>query len=119
MAGKGAFIVDYFHGIAFAPRWFFPVLIGTNVLFHDTFPLLFTVLLARSPMHTWTAWIGALLVLAPFDWTSSYWPVVGPWINTFQATFGWGLLIIAISVSAIAWRGTSADNAITVKTSAA
>ncbi|AEQ06748.1 DUF2029 domain-containing protein [Corynebacterium pseudotuberculosis] len=83
------------------------------------FPLLFTVLLARSPMHTWTAWIGALLVLAPFDWTSSYWPVVGPWINTFQATFGWGLLIIAISVSAIAWRGTSADNAITVQTSAA
>lgn len=83
------------------------------------FPLLFTVLLSRSPMHTWTAWIGALLVLAPFDWTSSYWPVVGPWLTTFQATFGWGLLIIAISVSAMAWRQADVNNAAALKPSTA
>lgn len=83
------------------------------------FPLLFTVLLSRSPMHTWTAWIGALLVLAPFDWTSSYWPVVGPWLTTFQATFGWGLLIIAISVSAMAWRQEDVNNAAALKPSTA
>lgn len=83
------------------------------------FPLLFTILLSRSPMHTWTAWIGALLVLAPFDWTSSYWPVVGPWITTFQATFGWGLLIIAISVSAMAWRQADVNNAAALKPSTA
>ncbi|PLW00427.1 arabinofuranosyl transferase [Corynebacterium ulcerans] len=83
------------------------------------FPLLFTVLLSRSPMHTWTAWIGALLVLAPFDWTSSYWPVVGPWLTTFQATFGWGLLIIAISVSAMAWRQEDVNNAAALNPSTA
>ncbi|MBH5295896.1 glycosyltransferase family 87 protein [Corynebacterium ulcerans] len=83
------------------------------------FPLLFTVLLSRSPMHTWTAWIGALLALAPFDWTSSYWPVVGPWLTTFQATFGWGLLIIAISVSAMAWRQADVNNAAALKPSTA
>ncbi|QQU25396.1 glycosyltransferase family 87 protein [Corynebacterium ulcerans] len=83
------------------------------------FPLLFTVLLSRSPMHTWTAWIGALLVLAPFDWTSSYWPVVGPWLTTFQATFGWGLLIIAISVSAMAWRQADVNNAAALNPSTA
>lgn len=67
------------------------------------FPLLFTVMLRTSVMHTAPAWIAAFLLLAPVDWASTLAPTLGRWANTFVATAGWGLLIVVIATTAVAW----------------
>lgn len=69
------------------------------------FPLLFTVVLPRSVMHNPLAWLAAYLFLSPSEWYSLFWD----WLNVsrffelFRSTYGWGMLIIVISVSAIMW----------------
>ena len=61
------------------------------------FPALFTVVHRVSPMHTWTAWLGAALCLSPLDWTSPHWPALGGWLNTFLPTAGWAVFIVAVA----------------------
>ncbi|AZA11564.1 glycosyltransferase family 87 protein [Corynebacterium gerontici] len=69
------------------------------------FPLLFTVFLPRSAMHNPLAWLAVYLFLSPSEWYSMFWD----WLNVsrffelFRATYGWGMLIIVISVSALVW----------------
>ncbi|QAU52249.1 glycosyltransferase family 87 protein [Corynebacterium pelargi] len=69
------------------------------------FPLLFTVLLPRSPMHNPVAWIGAFLCLSAPEWYSRYWDWLNPsrFFELFRGTYGWGTLIIVISVTAMTW----------------
>ncbi|GAA1472090.1 glycosyltransferase family 87 protein [Corynebacterium felinum] len=67
------------------------------------FPLLFTVLRSRSVMHSAAGWLGAFFSLTPFDFTLVNYPNLGRWLNVFQATTGWAILIIAISATAILW----------------
>ncbi|AKK06092.1 putative DUF2029 family protein [Corynebacterium mustelae] len=66
------------------------------------FPLLFTVLKSRSPMHSAAGWIGAFLCLSPLDWVSLYQPVWGRWFNTFQATIGWAIIIATVTAFSVA-----------------
>ncbi|UIZ93362.1 DUF2029 domain-containing protein [Corynebacterium sp. CNCTC7651] len=61
------------------------------------FPALFTVLHRASPMHTWPAWLGALLCLAPLTWVVPARPIAGQWVTTFLPTAGWAVFILAVA----------------------
>ena len=61
------------------------------------FPALFTVLHRASPMHTWPAWLGALLCLAPLTWVVPAHPIAGQWVTTFLPTAGWAVFILAVA----------------------
>ncbi len=67
------------------------------------FPMFFTVLLGRSVFHTWPAWAAAFLFLSPDSWQSQRWVDWGRWADFFQATAGWGILLIAITTCAVVW----------------
>lgn len=74
------------------------------------FPALFTAAGRVSPMHTWTAWLGATLCLAPLDWASPHWPALGGWLSTFLPTAGWAIFILAVATWAAAtWVGSRHD----------
>lgn len=74
------------------------------------FPALFTAAGRVSPMHTWTAWLGATLCLAPLDWTSPHWPALGGWLSTFLPTAGWAIFILAVATwVATTWVGSRHD----------
>lgn len=59
------------------------------------FPAAFTVLSARSPMHTSGPWIGLFFCLAPLQWTTLRNPLIGNWITTFLPTLGWAVFIVS------------------------
>ena len=61
------------------------------------FPALFTVLHRASPMHTWTAWLGAVLCLVPLSWVTPQHPIGGRWLTTFMPTAGWAVFILAVA----------------------
>ncbi|WP_244429036.1 glycosyltransferase family 87 protein [Corynebacterium halotolerans] len=67
------------------------------------FPMFFTLLLRRSVFHTWPAWVGAYLFLSPDSWHSNRWVDWGRWADFFQATIGWGILLIAVTTCAVVW----------------
>lgn len=61
------------------------------------FPALFTALRPQSPLHTWTAWLGAALCLAPLAWATPQAPLAGQWLTTFLPTAGWAIFILAVA----------------------
>ena len=65
------------------------------------FPALFTVVRTHSPMHLWTAWLGAFLCLSPLNWWSPHHPALGGWLNTFLPTAGWAIFILAVTTWAV------------------
>ena len=65
------------------------------------FPALFTVVLKHSPMHLWTAWVGALLCLSPLEWQTPRDPLMGTWFNTFLPTAGWAIFILSVAAWAV------------------
>lgn len=67
------------------------------------FPLIFTVVLRLSAMHNPVAWAGAYLCLTGDNWASDRWIDYGRWFGFFQATAGWALVIIAVSMAAVVW----------------
>lgn len=67
------------------------------------FPMMFTVLLPRSPFHVFLGWVAAFFYLTPMLWKSVRAPMLGRWIGYLQATFGWSLIIVVIAGSALAW----------------
>lgn len=70
------------------------------------FPLIFTVVLRISAMHNPVAWMGIYLCLSPDSWSSERWRDYGRWFGFFQATAGWALIIISVSVAAVVWTVT-------------
>lgn len=70
------------------------------------FPLLFTVLRRRSPMHNPLAWLAAYGFLANDDWNSDEWIDAGRWFTFLLPTFGWALILIVTCTSAIVWAVT-------------
>ena len=66
------------------------------------FPALFTALRPASPMHAWTTWLGAVLCLAPLDWSTPQRRLAGQWLTTFLPTAGWAVFITA-AASWVAW----------------
>ncbi|AKE39308.1 Hypothetical protein NG00_01236 [Corynebacterium camporealensis] len=60
------------------------------------FPMMFSVVMARSVFHSWGAWLAAFLFLAPLDWDDR-------WLNTYMPTLGWALLLIVSTVTIAGW----------------
>lgn len=67
------------------------------------FPMFFTLLLRRSVFHTWPAWVAAYLFLSPDSWQSQRWVDWGRWADFFQATLGWGILLLVVATCAVVW----------------
>ena len=67
------------------------------------FPLLFTVLLPRSVMHSSWSWVGAVLCLFPGAWANTLNPDWGRWATFFTGTFGWAILLCSIAGAACGW----------------
>lgn len=67
------------------------------------FPALFTAVLARSVFHSWPAWLAAASFLMPVTWYSSHWPNAGRWLSVCMCTFGWLLLTVTITFTALGW----------------
>lgn len=66
------------------------------------FPALATAAHRASPMHTWPAWLGAILCLSPLDWGSPQRLLAGSWLHTFLPTAGWALFVVA-TATWVAW----------------
>lgn len=66
------------------------------------FPALATAARQTSPMHTWPAWLGAILCLSPLDWGTPQGVLTGKWLHTFLPTAGWTLFIVA-TATWVAW----------------
>lgn len=67
------------------------------------FPLLFTVVLPRSPMHNPLAWLAAYGFLTFDNWNSKEWIDTGRWFTFLLPTTGWALILVVIAVSAVVW----------------
>lgn len=67
------------------------------------FPAMFTVVLARSVFHSWPAWLAAACFLLPVTWYSVHWPNAGRWLSVYVGTFGWLLLVVAITSTTLGW----------------
>ncbi|MEZ2121179.1 MULTISPECIES: glycosyltransferase family 87 protein [unclassified Corynebacterium] len=67
------------------------------------FPLLFTVLLRRSPMHSPVAWIAVYCFLSADVWFSDEWIDAGRAIHYLKPTIGWALIVLTISVASVIW----------------
>ena len=74
------------------------------------FPMMFTLLGARSVFHHWMAWVAAFLFLTPASFASPHWPDIARWMEFFRATAGWSLLIAVTFVSAVVWFITDIRN---------
>ena len=62
------------------------------------FPLVATVVLRRSPMHSAAGAIGMVLCLSPLEWEFARWPVYGQWLDTFLPTVGWLCVVVATAM---------------------
>lgn len=72
------------------------------------FPALFTVLHRESPMHTWTAWLGAMLCLSPLRFAIDDAPLLARWLTTFFPTLGWAVFIVAVAAWVLSVQTNSA-----------
>lgn len=69
------------------------------------FPLVFTVLLKRSIMHSWLSWVAVYCFYSPALWAWDDWQIYGRWVDLFRGTVGWGLILLVTAVfSIICWR---------------
>ena len=62
------------------------------------FPLVATVVLRRSPMHSAAGAVGMVLCLSPLEWEFARWPVYGQWLDTFLPTVGWLCVVVATAM---------------------
>ncbi|MCK7636910.1 glycosyltransferase family 87 protein [Corynebacterium pygosceleis] len=67
------------------------------------FPLLFTVLLRRSVMHSPVAWVAVYCFLSADVWFSDEWLDLGRAAHYLKPTVGWALIVLTISVAAVVW----------------
>ncbi|WP_262485148.1 glycosyltransferase family 87 protein [Corynebacterium poyangense] len=67
------------------------------------FPMIATVFLPRSLMHTWPMWLGTCLVLAPWSWESDLSATFTRWAPVFVATVGWSVIICSTAATLSVW----------------
>lgn len=67
------------------------------------FPLVFTVLLKRSIMHSWLSWLAVFCFYSPALWAWEDYQIYGRWIDLFRGTFGWGTILIVTCVFSVLW----------------
>ena len=71
-------------------------------------PLMMTVVLDRSLVRTWPAWLAAYAFLFPDIWESARWPYYGRVMEFAHPTLGW-LLLLATILVVLLWRRTDPD----------
>lgn len=67
------------------------------------FPLVFACIRVPSLGANPMVWLGFILCLFPAKWDSDRWRDYGRWLNFFESTAGWAILILALSTTAVAW----------------
>lgn len=68
-------------------------------------PIMMTVVLDRSLVRNWPAWVAAYAFLFPDIWESGRWPYYGRVVEYSHPTVGWLLLLIVVLV-VLLWRRT-------------
>jgi membrane protein len=67
------------------------------------FPMMFTVVLRKSVLHSWVAWVAVYCFFSPDSWVSHRWYAISRWTAFTLPTVGWGLLILVIATAAATW----------------
>ena len=67
------------------------------------FPMIFTVVLRKSVLHSWVAWVAVYCFFSPDSWVSHRWYAISRWTAFTLPTVGWGLLILVIATAAATW----------------
>lgn len=68
-------------------------------------PIMLTVVLDKSLVRTWPAWLAAYGFLTPDFWESDRWPYYGRLLEFAHPTFGW-LLLLCTVLGVLLWRRT-------------
>ena len=66
-------------------------------------PMFFTVLRARSVMHSPIAWLGVYFCMSLDEWMSDRWVWPGRVFEYSRGTIGWGLLLVSIVTTVVVW----------------
>ena len=71
-------------------------------------PIMLTVVLDKSLVRTWPAWVAAYAFFFPDNWESVRWPYYGRVLEFAHPTLGWLLLLITVLV-VLLWRRTDPE----------
>ncbi|WP_426718320.1 glycosyltransferase family 87 protein [Corynebacterium auriscanis] len=66
-------------------------------------PMFFTVLRARSVMHSPIAWLGVYFCMSLDEWMSDRWVWPGRVFEFSRGTIGWSLLLVSIVTTVVVW----------------
>ena len=71
-------------------------------------PIMLTVVLDKSLVRTWPAWVAAYAFFFPDNWESERWPYYGRVLEFAHPTLGWLLLLFTVLV-VLLWRRTDPE----------
>ena len=71
-------------------------------------PIMLTVVLDKSLVRTWPAWVAAYAFFFPDNWESERWPYYGRVLEFAHPTLGWMLLLFTVLV-VLLWRRTDPE----------
>ncbi len=60
------------------------------------FPFLMTVVLPRSVIRSWVAWLAVYGFMTMDRWLLLYWPTTGRMLEYLKITYGWSLILIVV-----------------------
>ncbi|MCV7423235.1 DUF2029 domain-containing protein [Mycobacterium yunnanensis] len=60
------------------------------------FPFLMTVVLRRSVIRNWVAWLAIYGFMTMDRWLLIYWPVTGRNLEYLKITYGWSLMLVVV-----------------------
>ena len=60
------------------------------------FPFLMTVVLPRSVIRSWVAWLAIYGFMTMDRWLLLYWPTTGRMLEYLKITYGWSLILIVV-----------------------
>ena len=60
------------------------------------FPFLMTVVLPRSVLRNWVAWLAIYGFMTMDRWLLVYWPTTGRFLEYIKITYGWSLMLIVV-----------------------
>lgn len=71
-------------------------------------PIMLSVVLDKSLVRTWPAWVAAYAFFFPDNWESVRWPYYGRVLEFAHPTLGWLLLLVTVLV-VLLWRRTDPE----------
>jgi arabinofuranan 3-O-arabinosyltransferase len=60
------------------------------------FPFLMTVVLPRSTIRSWPAWLAVYGFLTMDRWLMWRWPTTGRFLEYIKITYGWSLMLVVV-----------------------